>query len=60
MKNICLNGLNNIAPAELDTHLVPLFYYDVAPTEQKSVLENQIDQLVCQFYGLTEEKIKNY
>lgn len=41
MKNICLNGLNNFAPTELNILCVPSFYDDFAPTEQKYVLENQ-------------------
>jgi hypothetical protein len=44
MKNIFLNGLNNVAPTELNKSFVQLFYYDIAPTEHKFVLANQIDQ----------------
>ena len=37
MKIIYLNGLNNIAPTELNKSVVQLFYYDVAPTEQVQI-----------------------
>jgi hypothetical protein len=58
MKNIFLNGLNNIAPTELNKSIIQSFYYDFAPTEQKLDLENPIDQLVYKLYELTEEEIK--
>ncbi|MEX1002246.1 MAG: hypothetical protein WDZ35_09050 [Crocinitomicaceae bacterium] len=35
MKNIFLNGLNNIAPTELNKSIIQSFNYDIAPTEQK-------------------------
>lgn len=41
MKNIFLNGLNNIAPTELITPYIPISYYYFAPTEQNVGLENQ-------------------
>jgi hypothetical protein len=34
MKNMFLNGLNNIAPKELNKLIVYQVYYDIAPTEQ--------------------------
>lgn len=46
---------NNIAPAELNKHDIPLFYCHFAPMEQKLGLETQIDQLVYELYDLTEE-----
>ncbi len=58
MKNIFLNGLNNVVPTELNKSFVQLFYYDIDPTEHKFVLANQIDQLVYQLYELTAEEIK--
>jgi len=58
MKNTYLNGLNNIAPTELINKAPVQFYYDFAPTEQKFVMKNQIDQLVYELYELTEEEIK--
>lgn len=58
MKNICLNGLNNIAPTELNKSCVQNFYDDFAPTEHIFAIENQIDQLVYQLYELTEDEIK--
>jgi hypothetical protein len=58
MKNIFLNGLNNIAPTELNKSVIQPFYYDIAPMEQNLSIENQIDQLVYQLYELTEEEIK--
>ena len=33
MKNICLNGLNNVAPLELNKSRIQTFYYDFAPPE---------------------------
>jgi len=33
MKNIFLNGLNNIAPTELNKKHIKSFYYYFAPTE---------------------------
>ncbi len=51
-------NFNNIAPTELNKSVIQSFYYHIAPTEQKPGLENQIDQLIYQLYGLTEEKIK--
>ncbi len=46
MKNICLNGLNNTAPTELNKSCVQKFYDDFAPTELIFAIENQINQLV--------------
>ena len=58
IKNIFLNGLNSVAPTELNSTIVRFIYYDIAPMEQKFVLENRTDQLVYQLYDLTEEEIK--
>ena len=33
MKNIFLNGLNNVAPTELNKQHIKSFYYYFAPTE---------------------------
>lgn len=33
MKNIFLNGLNNLAPTELNKQHIKSFYYYFAPTE---------------------------
>ena len=33
MKNIFLNGLNDVAPTELNTYHINMFYFYVAPTE---------------------------
>jgi len=58
MKNIFLNGLNSIAPTELNKSIIQPFYYDIAPEEQKHGLKNQIDPLVYELYGFTKEEIK--
>ena len=59
MKNICLNGLNNTAPTELNKSCVQKFYDDFAPTELIFfAIENQIDQLLYQLYEITEKEIK--
>lgn len=58
MKNIFLNGLNNIAPTELCKSRIETFYYYFAPTELNLEIENPIDKLVYQLYELTEEEIK--
>lgn len=57
MKNIFLIGWNNIAPMELYKSYIQLFYYYFAPTELHFNLENEIDRLVYELYGLTEEQI---
>ena len=44
MKDICLNGLNNTAPTELNKWCVQKCYYYFAPTELISTIENQISQ----------------
>jgi hypothetical protein len=51
-----LNGLNNVAPTELNELFAYHSYCDYAPMELKN--ENQTDQLVYQLYKLTEEEIK--
>ena len=51
-------NFNNVAPTELNKSVIQSFYYDSAPTEHIFSIENQIDQLVYQLYGLTEEEIK--
>ena len=58
MINIYLNGMINVAPTDLNKSVIQSFYYHIAPTEQIFSIENQIDQLIYQLYGLTEEKIK--
>ena len=50
-----MNGLNNVAPTELNELFAYHSYCDYAPMELKN--ENQIDQLVYQLYELTEEEI---
>jgi len=42
---------------ELNQSLIQKSYDDSAPTELIRCNENQIDQLVYQLYGLTEEEI---
>jgi hypothetical protein len=49
MTNIYLNGLNNIAPMELNKPFIQHFYYDFAPTELISCKENQIDHWFTNF-----------
>jgi len=51
-------NFNNVAPTEPNKSVIQSFYYHIAPTEQIFSIENQIDQLIYQLYGLTEEKIK--
>ena len=58
MKYICLNGLNNTAPMELNNACAQKFYDDFAPTEPIFAIERQIDQLVYELYELTDEEIK--
>ena len=55
MTNIYLNGLNNVAPTELNELFAFHSYSDFAPMELNN--ENQIDHLVYQLYELTEEEI---
>jgi hypothetical protein len=55
MKNIYLNGLNNIAPTELRN---PFIQQSMMMTLLRSCNEPQIDQLAYQLYELTEEEIK--
>lgn len=54
MKNICLNGLNNTAPMELNKLCIPKFYDDFAPRELLSTIENKIGQLFHRFYEFRE------
>ena len=44
MKDICLNGLNNTAPTELNKSCVQKSYDDFAPTELIFAIENPIYQ----------------
>lgn len=54
MTNICLNGLNNIAPTELKKSHIQNFYYDFAPTEL--IFTNDKQSII---WFLDEENIIN-
>ena len=57
MINIYLNGMINVAPTELNKSAIQSFYYHIAPTEHKFVLET--DQIGLSTLRIDGGKNKN-